>query len=169
MTASATAAPPRHIPALDGLRALAILPVLVTHLWNYPASTPVINRLAAAGWAGVDLFFVLSGFLITRVLFAARERPDYYRSFYVRRVRRIAPAYYAMLAVVFIALPLVSHSAGLTQARQDWLWYVTYLSNLRLAETGWQVFLSTSRGAWRSRSSSISSGHLSFGNSRASV
>jgi peptidoglycan/LPS O-acetylase OafA/YrhL len=130
-----------HIPALDGLRAVAILCVLATHAWTYPASAPILNRLAAAGWVGVDLFFVLSGFLITRLLLASRERGDYYSRFFVRRVRRIFPAYYLLLGLVLLAFPLMSHSAGLMAARHDWLYYATYLSNVRLAEVGWQVFL----------------------------
>lgn len=133
--------PTKHIPALDGLRAVAIACVIVTHAWTYPASTPFLNRIAAAGWIGVDLFFVLSGFLITRILLASRERPDYYRRFYVRRVRRIAPAYYALLVAVLVVFPMLSHSRELLAAQRDWWYYATYLSNIRLAQVGWQVFL----------------------------
>src|SRR5512147_3232958 len=87
-----------HIPALDGLRGLAILLVLAFHT-NRPHSTEVLFRY---GWLGVDLFFVLSGFLITRILISSRESPNYFSSFYVRRILRIWPVYFALLLVVLI-------------------------------------------------------------------
>lgn len=130
-----------HIPGLDGFRAVAIAWVFLTHLWTYPANTPFVNAVAGAGWGAVDMFFVLSGFLITRILFNDAERPDYYRRFYTRRVRRILPVYYLLLAVVFIGFPLLSHSDGLLAARHDWLWYIGFLSNVLLARVGWQVFV----------------------------
>lgn len=128
----------RHLPALDGLRAFAIAWVLFSHFWTYPLSTPTLNRFAAAGWGGVDLFFVLSGFLITRILLADERRPNYYRRFYARRARRIVPVYYLVLLTVLVGFPLVSSSPDTTA--RDWLWYVAFLSNLRLAHVGWQVF-----------------------------
>jgi peptidoglycan/LPS O-acetylase OafA/YrhL len=133
--------PASHIPALDGFRALAIACVLFTHFWTYPTTTPLVNRLAAAGWVGVDLFFVLSGFLITRILLASRTDGGYYRSFYARRVLRIFPAYYLLLAIVFLALPRVAHSVALRIALRDWHWYALYLSNVLFAQIGWQLFL----------------------------
>ena len=129
----------KHIPALDGLRAIAVLMVLLTHFWGDPAQYPLLNRLAAAGWAGVDLFFVLSGFLITSILLASKERPHYYRNFYARRTLRIFPLYYLVLAVVLIALPFVSSLP--TQVTADRWLYFAYLSNVALAIGGWQLFM----------------------------
>jgi peptidoglycan/LPS O-acetylase OafA/YrhL len=128
-----------HIPALDGLRALAVLMVLATHFWADPPGYAPLNRLASFGWAGVDLFFVLSGFLITGILWRTREAPGYFRNFYARRTLRIFPLYYAVLAVVLLALPAV---ASLPQTVLDQRWmYFAYLSNVALAVGGWQLFL----------------------------
>jgi peptidoglycan/LPS O-acetylase OafA/YrhL len=77
-----------YIPQIDGLRALAILGVLFFHL-DLP--------YCSLGWAGVELFFVLSGFLITRILLTTRLRPGYFSSFYVRRSLRIFPIYYVVI------------------------------------------------------------------------
>src|SRR5687768_14151075 len=100
-----------HLPALDGVRGLAILMVL---LYHFVAQTTATNRFEAAvnwvlsyGFLGVDLFFVLSGFLITGILYDSRRDPRYFRNFYMRRVLRIFPLYYAVLAVVFVVVPLV--------------------------------------------------------------
>jgi len=87
----ATAKEFKYIPQLDGLRAVAILAVFLVH-------SPLHLR---GGWMGVDLFFVLSGFLITRILVSQRHKPikQYFGSFYGRRARRILPAYLLALLV----------------------------------------------------------------------
>ena len=129
----------RYIPQLDALRAFAVGAVLVTHFWTYPAGQTALNRLAAVGWAGVDLFFVLSGFLITRILLSARHRPHYFRNFYARRTLRIFPLYYAVLLLVFGILPLLRPLPSLLSS-DSWM-YFAYLSNVSLAAHGWQLFL----------------------------
>src|SRR3954471_2613011 len=94
-----------HIPALDGLRGCAILLVLLTHVngaFGDAYAGHSIDRwlslTLAAGWIGVDLFFVLSGFLITRILLEAKTAPrGYFVNFYARRILRIFPLYYGFL------------------------------------------------------------------------
>jgi peptidoglycan/LPS O-acetylase OafA/YrhL len=92
---------PSYIPELQGLRGLAVLAVFFYHChprlegtWVYYASL--------WGWAGVNLFFVLSGFLITSILLEAREKPRYFRNFYGRRALRIWPVYLLVLAAVYL-------------------------------------------------------------------
>jgi peptidoglycan/LPS O-acetylase OafA/YrhL len=128
-----------YVLALDGLRAIAVLMVLVTHFWNDPPGWIALNRLAAFGWAGVDLFFVLSGFLITRILLASRSSAGYFSTFYARRTLRIFPLYYLVLAMVFVGLPLVT--ALPPRVVEDRALYVLYLSNVALAAGGWQLFM----------------------------
>jgi len=99
---------PARLPILDGLRAVAIL-LVVPHNLNLMVTFGGVAHLFVSalyrGWIGVQLFFVLSGFLITGILLDARDAPDYYRSFFVRRVLRIFPLYYATLLVLFVLLP----------------------------------------------------------------
>ena len=125
---------PSHVPALDGLRGLAVL-LVVPHNVNTGAQglARVVTFPAGAGWIGVQLFFVLSGFLITRNLLASRGSGNYYRSFFARRILRIFPLYFLFLFVALIVLP----STGLEGAQyrhdrshQIWLW--TFLVNWTL-------------------------------------
>ena len=97
-----------HLPALDGLRAIAVLLVIAhnadsftaTHGWNAIAVLP--SRM---GWIGVQLFFVLSGFLITRGLLERKGAADYYRLFFRRRALRIFPLYFLTLTFFLVILP----------------------------------------------------------------
>jgi peptidoglycan/LPS O-acetylase OafA/YrhL len=103
---------PGHIRALDGLRAFAILAVMFHHYGEYyllPLISPGsrLGVLIAAGGSGVDLFFVLSGFLITGILLDTRKRSDYFPRFYWRRALRIWPLYYVFL---FLLLLFHGHS-----------------------------------------------------------
>jgi peptidoglycan/LPS O-acetylase OafA/YrhL len=119
----------RHIPELDGVRGIAILLVLICH-FGYLFPPPIGNWLSL-GWVGVDLFFVLSGFLITRILVAARGQEGYFRNFYLRRAIRIFPLYFLFVGIYFFALLPAAHRHGLLLGRHgsDQLWYWTYLGN----------------------------------------
>jgi peptidoglycan/LPS O-acetylase OafA/YrhL len=131
-----------HFAALDGLRGLAILLVLFVHfIGDDPAYTRlerVMVKAANYGVWGVDLFFVLSGFLITGILYDSKASPHYFRTFYVRRTLRIFPLYYGTLFVLLCVLPLLPGAlpVGLdeTVGHSVWLW--TYASNIYLAHAG---------------------------------
>ncbi len=97
-----------YMPELDSIRGIAIMLVLFFH-GMAPPLTPELSRggkfllaVSQHGSAGVNLFFVLSGFLITGILIDSRNRPDYYRRFYIRRALRILPAFYATLLILLI-------------------------------------------------------------------
>jgi peptidoglycan/LPS O-acetylase OafA/YrhL len=98
-----------HIPELDGVRGIAILMVVVFHafLFIHCPMLGVISKLASYGFAGVDLFFVLSGFLITGILLNAKVRPGYFRNFYAKRALRIWPLFYLLLLVSFGLVPML--------------------------------------------------------------
>jgi len=95
-------APLRHIPELDAVRGIAFLLVFWAHLWPGAPGWTWLNTLARYGWAGVDLFFVLSGFLITSILWHDRKAPHYFLNFYARRVLRILPAFYLLFLVLWL-------------------------------------------------------------------
>ncbi len=125
---------PKHMPALDGLRAIAILLVIPHNLDILVAPIPALAQPAAllmhVGWIGVQLFFVLSGFLITGNLLDTRNASNYYTAFFGRRVLRIFPLYYTVLAVVLVLVPLFNVAPDALRAtlrNQVWLW--TFLSN----------------------------------------
>jgi peptidoglycan/LPS O-acetylase OafA/YrhL len=134
-----------HIPALDGMRGLAVLAVMLCHFTA--AGLPdtgtghFVLSIFKAGWGGVDLFFVLSGFLITGILYDVKQEPHYFRNFYARRFLRIFPLYYGFLIVFFWLIPLIHPFTPAMQrvaARQGWLW--GYGANLLMAREGHWIF-----------------------------
>ena len=112
----------QYYPALDGLRGLAILLVLVYHNFGF------INYFFF-GWLGVDLFFVLSGFLITDILLKTLDKPNYLKNFYGRRLLRIFPLYYLALVIFIFIIPRLFHNFQADYYRENQLWMWTYLQN----------------------------------------
>lgn len=127
----------RHVPALDGVRGLAILAVMAFHFTlRMPDGTSgdrLVHRVLGAGWAGVDLFFVLSGLLITTLLLDAKGAPQYYRTFYGRRALRIFPLYYGFLAAYFLLVVRTGTTGNDHYLWHEQGWWWTYLDNWWLA------------------------------------
>ena len=145
--------PERRLPTLDGVRGLAILMVMIFHM-SVIGFTDRPNRawvdvawlrVAMFGWAGVDLFFVLSGFLITGILLDAKGAREpgssgylgrrlgggYFSSFYARRVLRVFPLYYGVVVFALVVLPHIPNvkSDRFGSIHGDEIWYWTLLSN----------------------------------------
>jgi peptidoglycan/LPS O-acetylase OafA/YrhL len=131
-----------RLPVLDGVRGVAILLVMVHHFGYGASASTFIGRLLLVlckhGELGVDLFFVLSGFLITRILFRTRLEPNYFRNFYARRSLRIFPLYYAYLILYF---GIVTRFTHFDEARnreaasyQAWIWL--YATNILICLRG---------------------------------
>jgi peptidoglycan/LPS O-acetylase OafA/YrhL len=121
---------PNYLPELDGLRGLAIVAVVLYHCnprlqgtWIYGASL--------WGWAGVILFFVLSGFLITSILLTTRDKPRYFHNFHARRALRIWPVYILLLAVVYLNAPwFIGPGVWDAVKTAPWLAYLFCVQNL---------------------------------------
>jgi peptidoglycan/LPS O-acetylase OafA/YrhL len=131
MPASSPPFPPidfkTRLPSLDGIRALAITLVFVHHFGGGShggAFLRAVNEFRKRGWMGVDLFFVLSGFLITGILFDTRNDSHFFSRFYARRSLRIFPLFY-LVAAVLLALTPVFH--------YQWRWlqltFLAYIGN----------------------------------------
>jgi peptidoglycan/LPS O-acetylase OafA/YrhL len=145
------------IPALDGLRGIAILLVMLHHFTYYRPTAGIDAQIAGVVfffWTGVDLFFVLSGFLITGILLDTRSSKRYFSTFYARRTLRIFPLYYLVLLVAFVVLPnfpdvhkvllaqndLPVGQGAMPTGQADMLsqWpYWLYLTNFSIADRGW--------------------------------
>jgi peptidoglycan/LPS O-acetylase OafA/YrhL len=128
----------RRITELDGLRAIAVTLVFFNHFAPIK-SAPWLDLFRRLGWVGVDIFFVLSGFLVTGILLKARVNTDgYYRNFYVRRSLRIFPLYYAIVTVTLVVMFVAKHGLELQQMNATWgnpAWMYAYLGNIRTAIT----------------------------------
>ncbi len=130
-----TAIPTAHllhhrIKILDGFRGLAILLVCAYHYLE----------VFSFGWMGVDLFFVLSGFLITGKLTAAAGTKNYFIAFYLKRILRIAPLYYLILLIFFVGIPLLLPaytSSSFKELLQQQIYYWTFTVNIYDALKGW--------------------------------
>jgi peptidoglycan/LPS O-acetylase OafA/YrhL len=139
-------APPQsksRVPELDGVRGVAILFVIYYHYFHQrigvEVGTPIafLKTLSSYTWSGIDLFFVLSGFLIGGILYDARASNFYFRTFYIRRVFRILPLYLMFCLLFFLAtqtLP-VDRLDGLGTGGEPvpWLAYATFTQNFWIA------------------------------------
>src|SRR5579864_8018942 len=101
----------QKIPQLDAVRGLAIL-VVILHNASGKFPSLHLERLFSNGWMGVDLFFVLSGFLITGILVDSKQSQYFFRNFYVRRCLRIWPLYFCLLIGMFVAVPVLRPGVG---------------------------------------------------------
>jgi peptidoglycan/LPS O-acetylase OafA/YrhL len=117
-----------RIPSLDGLRGIAILLVIAYHYFGFIG-------IFSLGWSGVDLFFVLSGFLITGKLLDTADNKDYFPHFFRNRILRIFPLYYLTLILFFSAVFLIAtkeHWEALRFYREHWLSFFTFTQNWSL-------------------------------------
>lgn len=142
------------IPALDGLRGIAIIMVMLHHFTYYRPTAGIDAQIGSVlffGWAGVDLFFVLSGFLITGILLDTRDSRGgskrYFTTFYARRTLRIFPLYYLVLFFALVVLPMfpavnvvLGGQGEVPPAEQvdvpEWPYWL-YLTNVSVAARGW--------------------------------
>jgi peptidoglycan/LPS O-acetylase OafA/YrhL len=129
----------KHLKELDGIRGFAALMVMCFHFFQYNGfhGAPwkeTIQKLSIFGQTGVNLFFVLSGFLITRILLSTKNETGFFQTFYIRRLLRIFPLYYLFLLLYYFVLPLLSHTP-LVPWRQQWYFWV-YLQNFAFT-FGW--------------------------------
>ena len=111
-----------YYPALDGLRGVAILLVIFLHNFGF-------TNYFFFGWLGVDLFFVLSGFLITDILLNTSGKKNYLRNFYMRRVLRIFPLYFFTLIFCLFLIPVFNQSLNISYYKENQLWLWTFTQN----------------------------------------
>jgi peptidoglycan/LPS O-acetylase OafA/YrhL len=121
-----------RVPQLDGLRGIAVSLVVLFHYTDGLANVPVVGPVVSRGWIGVDLFFVMSGFLIGGIVIANKDAANLFSVFYARRSLRIFPLYYLLLGAVTILtavhlMPAAEHGLG---------FYVVYAQNVMRALTG---------------------------------
>lgn len=134
---------PGRLLQLDGLRGIAILLVVLYHyvsLGTPAAQNGIVTYLQAAfqmGWSGVDLFFVLSGFLIGGVLLDAKVSNRYFKTFYLRRIHRIFPIYYVWIGIYFlVSFTSLVHWAGSVGIVPD-KWTIIPVYGLFLQNSAW--------------------------------
>ena len=115
-------------PALDGIRALAILMVFANHFGGGAHGGRILsflNDLRTQGWMGVNLFFALSGFLITGILYDTRDDSHFFKRFFARRALRIFPVFLLVVALLLLLTPIFRY-----QWRPGHLWFLAYVGNL---------------------------------------
>lgn len=148
-----------HLPELDGVRGIAIVAVLIAHATDFLGVVPIRSLqypltshaypLLLQGWGGVDLFFTLSGFLITGILLSSRTRPTYFSSFYMRRILRIFPVYYLFLILTLIPTYFFpAFAVGIPHRVKWWLPYFFYIENWPIFWASWAGLISLWGAYW---------------------
>ncbi len=134
---SSVKASTRKLPGLDHLRALAIILVFLFHYPRIQGSSGWIDTISDFGWTGVDLFFVLSGFLISSQLFMSLRKTDSLelKSFYIKRAFRILPVYLFML-ILYFSFPYLRERGDLS----PWWKYLTFTQNYGLDLSRYSTF-----------------------------
>lgn len=124
-----------HILALDGIRGLAILMVMLSHfLMPEFFRDNTHYRILQMGWLGVDLFFVLSGFLITGILSDTRHKASgYWSGFIKRRLLRIFPLYYGSVLIVWLTILFVEKAPDRLQGYDSFGWFFAFAPNIAMA------------------------------------
>lgn len=134
-----------YVPELDGIRGIAIAVVMILHFIASPLPNPqnLVERVAVGiagyGMWGVDLFFVLSGYLITGLLWDSRSSGSYFSSFFMRRALRIFPLYFGVIFLLVVLLPrglLAERLPDVLEIREVQVWLWTYLTNVYIAIQG---------------------------------
>lgn len=124
----------KHYNELDGIRAIAVIMVMFFHFFKdvdvHHDILILVKKLSLFGKTGVSLFFVLSGFLITRILLNTKKNDSYFKSFYIKRVLRIFPLYYFFLVIYYFVVPLLLHQSFADFSQQIWYW--TFMQNFAL-------------------------------------
>ena len=116
----------KYLKELDGVRAIAALMVMVFHFFQ-PIETSnkillLLKKVSILGQTGVSLFFVLSGFLITRILLSTKDNKNYFYNFYIKRSLRIFPLYYAFLIIYYYIFPIIAKSNFIDFNQQIYYW-----------------------------------------------
>ncbi len=112
-----------RIAGLDELRGIAILVVMLAHFFEFRQLSPYLQHCHVGAW-GVDVFFIISGYLIGKILLSADRNDHFFRKFYVRRLFRIAPLYVVMVVMIVAACIIFK------QNYDSWIFYVTFTQNL---------------------------------------